>query len=195
MRIRARPNQPVASTPSGTAPFAPGTGEAIRGASCSSAISAWRSTAPPCAREILAGCTTFLTMAYIIFVNPQILGEAGMDKGAVFVATCLASALGTRDHGALCELPAGAGAGHGAQRLLHLRRRQGHALFLAGGAGGGVHLGRAVPDPQRHQGARMGRRTRSRNPRSWRSRRASACSWPSSRSRAPASSRRRRRPW
>ena len=46
-------------------------------------------------REILAGCTTFLTMAYIIFVNPQILGEAGMDKGAVFVATCLASALAT----------------------------------------------------------------------------------------------------
>src|SRR5258707_5083126 len=45
--------------------------------------------------EILAGCTTFLTMAYIIFVNPLILGEAGMDKGAVFVATCLASALGT----------------------------------------------------------------------------------------------------
>ncbi len=45
--------------------------------------------------EILAGCTTFLTMAYIVFVNPLILGEAGMDKGAVFVATCLASALGT----------------------------------------------------------------------------------------------------
>ena len=45
--------------------------------------------------EILAGCTTFLTMAYIIFVNPLILGEAGMDKGAVFVATCLASALAT----------------------------------------------------------------------------------------------------
>ena len=45
--------------------------------------------------EILAGFTTFLTMAYIIFVNPQILGETGMDKGAVFVATCLASALAT----------------------------------------------------------------------------------------------------
>jgi adenine/guanine/hypoxanthine permease len=45
--------------------------------------------------EILAGFTTFLTMAYIMFVNPQILGEAGMDKNAVFVATCLASALAT----------------------------------------------------------------------------------------------------
>src|SRR5690348_10310737 len=45
--------------------------------------------------EILAGCTTFLTMAYIIFVNPLILSEAGMDRGAVFVATCIASAIGT----------------------------------------------------------------------------------------------------
>ncbi len=45
--------------------------------------------------EILAGFTTFLTMAYIIFVNPLILGETGMDKGAVFVATCTASALAT----------------------------------------------------------------------------------------------------
>jgi AGZA family xanthine/uracil permease-like MFS transporter len=45
--------------------------------------------------EILAGFTTFLTIAYILFVNPQILGETGMDKGAVFVATCLASALAT----------------------------------------------------------------------------------------------------
>ncbi len=45
--------------------------------------------------EIVAGCTTVLTMAYIIFVNPSILAEAGMDHGAVFVATCLASAIAT----------------------------------------------------------------------------------------------------
>jgi len=45
--------------------------------------------------EIVAGATTFLTMAYIALVNPQILSAAGMDKGAVFVATCLASALAT----------------------------------------------------------------------------------------------------
>ena len=45
--------------------------------------------------EIIAGATTYLTMAYIVFVNPVILAEAGMDKGAVFVATCLASALAT----------------------------------------------------------------------------------------------------
>ncbi|KFZ29552.1 guanine permease [Pseudidiomarina atlantica] len=44
--------------------------------------------------EIVGGVTTFLTMAYIIFVNPAILAEAGMDQGAVFVATCLAAAIG-----------------------------------------------------------------------------------------------------
>lgn len=44
--------------------------------------------------EVIAGITTFLTMAYIIFVNPSILSEAGMDAGAVFVATCLAAAIG-----------------------------------------------------------------------------------------------------
>lgn len=44
--------------------------------------------------EIIAGITTFLTMAYIIFVNPSILSESGMDYGAVFVATCLAAAVG-----------------------------------------------------------------------------------------------------
>jgi AGZA family xanthine/uracil permease-like MFS transporter len=45
--------------------------------------------------ELLAGLTTFLTMAYIIFVNPEILAQAGMDRGAVFVATCLAAAAGS----------------------------------------------------------------------------------------------------
>jgi AGZA family xanthine/uracil permease-like MFS transporter len=45
--------------------------------------------------EIVAGATTYLTMAYIAFVNPAILAAAGMDRGAVFVATCLAAALAT----------------------------------------------------------------------------------------------------
>ena len=45
--------------------------------------------------EFLAGLTTFLTMVYIVFVNPTILGAAGMDKGAVFVATCIAAAIST----------------------------------------------------------------------------------------------------
>ena len=45
--------------------------------------------------ECIAGVTTFLTMVYIVFVNPTILANAGMDKGAVFVATCIAAAVST----------------------------------------------------------------------------------------------------
>jgi len=45
--------------------------------------------------EFVAGLTTFLTMVYIVFVNPIILGKAGMDTGAVFVATCVAAAVST----------------------------------------------------------------------------------------------------
>lgn len=46
-------------------------------------------------QEVIAGVTTFLTMAYIIFVNPSILSLTGMDKGALITVTCLASAIGT----------------------------------------------------------------------------------------------------
>ncbi len=45
--------------------------------------------------EVLAGLTTFLTMSYILAVNPIILSEAGMDKGAVFSATVIAAAIAT----------------------------------------------------------------------------------------------------
>jgi AGZA family xanthine/uracil permease-like MFS transporter len=55
--------------------------------------------------EVLAGVTTFLTMAYIIFVQPTVLGAAGMDFGAVLVATCLASAIGTVLMGLLANYP------------------------------------------------------------------------------------------
>ena len=55
--------------------------------------------------EVMAGVTTFLTMAYIAFVNPQILSEAGMDRGAVFVATCLAAAIGSAIMGLYANYP------------------------------------------------------------------------------------------
>ncbi|WP_394778483.1 NCS2 family permease [Undibacterium sp.] len=55
--------------------------------------------------ELLAGLTTFLTMAYIIFVNPSILGDAGMPKDSVFVATCVAAALGTLIMGLYANYP------------------------------------------------------------------------------------------
>ncbi|WP_413519731.1 NCS2 family permease [Psychrobacter glacincola] len=63
--------------------------------------------------EILAGITTFLTMAYIIFVNPNVLADAGMDKGAVFVATCLAAAIGCFIMGIYARLPVALAPGMG----------------------------------------------------------------------------------
>lgn len=55
--------------------------------------------------ELFAGLTTFITMAYIIFVNPAILSNAGMDFGAVLVATCIASALATLMMGLIANYP------------------------------------------------------------------------------------------
>ncbi|KUJ84033.1 guanine permease [Microbulbifer sp. ZGT114] len=56
-------------------------------------------------QEVIAGVTTFLTMAYIIFVNPNIMAAAGMDKGAVFTATCLAAAIGCLIMGLYANYP------------------------------------------------------------------------------------------
>jgi len=64
-------------------------------------------------REITAGATTFLTLAYIMFVNPKILGAAGLDQGAVFVATCLASAITTAAMGLYARLPVALAPGMG----------------------------------------------------------------------------------
>ena len=63
--------------------------------------------------ESLAGVTTFLTMSYIIFVNPQILAASGMDKGAVTAATCLAAALASLSMGLWANLPVALAPGMG----------------------------------------------------------------------------------
>src|SRR5690606_15801184 len=62
-------------------------------------------TRAPAGTELFAGVTTFLTMAYIVFVNPEILAAAGMDRGAVFVATCVAAAIGTLIMGLYANYP------------------------------------------------------------------------------------------
>lgn len=63
--------------------------------------------------ELIAGVTTFLTMSYIIFVNPDILSTTGMDRNAVFVATCLAAALGSMVMGLVANWPIGLAPGMG----------------------------------------------------------------------------------
>jgi AGZA family xanthine/uracil permease-like MFS transporter len=55
--------------------------------------------------ELIAGVTTFLAMAYIIFVNPEILSASGMDRNSVFVATCLVSAIGSLIMGLYANYP------------------------------------------------------------------------------------------
>ncbi|MCI3947187.1 NCS2 family permease [Pseudomonas syringae] len=86
--------------------------------------------------EILAGVTTFLAMAYILFVNPSILGETGMDKGAVFVATCLAAAIGSTVMGLIANYPIALAPGMGLNAfftytvVLHM----GHSWQVALGA-------------------------------------------------------------
>ena len=55
--------------------------------------------------ELLAGLTTYLTMAYIVVVNPGILAGAGINHGAAFVATCIAAALGSAAMGLFANLP------------------------------------------------------------------------------------------
>lgn len=63
--------------------------------------------------EVVAGVTTFLTMAYITFVNPLILQDAGMDFGAVFVATCIAAAVGSAIMGLAANYPVALAPGMG----------------------------------------------------------------------------------
>ena len=64
-------------------------------------------------REVMAGLTTFMAMSYILFVNPAMLAQAGMEQGAVFVATCLAAAFGCLLMGLLANLPVALAPGMG----------------------------------------------------------------------------------
>ena len=63
--------------------------------------------------ELMAGLTTFVTMAYILFVNPQMMASAGMDHGAAFVATCLGAALACFIMGVYANWPVGLAPGMG----------------------------------------------------------------------------------
>ena len=73
-------------------------------------LQAHRTTA---STEILAGITTFITMVYIIFVNPQMMAASGMDQGASFVGTCLAAALACYVMGLYANWPVGMAPGMG----------------------------------------------------------------------------------
>ena len=78
--------------------------------------------------------TTFLTMVYIVFVNPQILANAGMDKGAVFVATCLAAAVSTLVMALYANYPIALAPGMGLNAFFAFTLVLGLQIHLAAGA-------------------------------------------------------------
>jgi len=93
---KANPRQPAASSPDSAESGTAGALDRFFGLSAAGSS---------VATELRAGLATFLTMAYIIFVNPAILEKAGMDHGAVFVATCLAAAAGSLIMGLYANYP------------------------------------------------------------------------------------------
>ncbi len=70
--------------------------------------------------EVIGGVTTFLTMAYIVFVNPAILSEAGMDKAALITVTILATAIGTLIFAILGNAPFALAPGMGLNAFSHI---------------------------------------------------------------------------
>lgn len=86
--------------------------------------------------EIIAGFTTFLTMAYIIVVNPDILSVSGMDYGAVFAATCIAAAIGSLIMGLFANYPIALAPGMGLNAFFSFAVVQGmgHTWQVALGA-------------------------------------------------------------
>lgn len=78
--------------------------------------------------EITAGITTFMTMAYILAVNPSILSEAGMDANAVLIATCLASFIGTACMALMANMPFALSAGMGLNAYMAYTVVQGQGI-------------------------------------------------------------------
>ena len=105
--------------------------------------------------ELLAGLTTFLTMAYIVVVNPSILSQAGIDHGAAFTATCIAAAIGSAAMGLLANYPLALAPGMGLNAYFTFAVVKGMGAAVADRARRGVLLRRAVPADQRVPHPRM----------------------------------------
>ena len=83
--------------------------------------------------EVIAGLTTFMTMAYILAVNPTMLSAAGMDSTAVLIATCLASFVGTFSKLSICS-----GAGNGIECLFCIHSMWQYGVFMESGIDGSI---------------------------------------------------------
>ena len=100
--------------------------------------------------ELLAGLTTFLAMVYITVVNPSILSEAGMDFGAVFVATCLAAAFGSIAMGLLGNYPIAMAPGMGQNAFFTYSIVLGLGHSWQSALGAVFRLGRGTQHPCPH---------------------------------------------
>ena len=86
--------------------------------------------------EVIAGITTFMTMAYILAVNPNILSAAGMDSSIYRDGSGVPDRYAS--DGAFVELPVRTGARHGLERLLCIYGRFADGIFMADGSGGSI---------------------------------------------------------
>ena len=81
--------------------------------------------------EVIAGITTFMTMAYILAVNPNILSASGMDKEAILIATCIASFVGTMCMAFMANLPFALSAGLGLNAYFAYTVMWRNGIFMA----------------------------------------------------------------
>ncbi len=105
-------------------------------------------------QEMLGGLTTFVTMAYIVVVNPQILAQAGMPPDGVVFATCASAAVATLVMGLYANYPIALAPGMSLECLLHLFGLPRHACSVANGARSGLFLRRAFPCADCDEGSR-----------------------------------------
>ncbi len=96
--------------------------------------------------EIVAGITTFITMAYIVLVNPAILHDAGMPLAAVTAATCLSAAFGSVLMGVFARYPIALAPGMGLNAYFTYVVVKGHGRALASGVGRGVYVRNRIHD-------------------------------------------------
>jgi hypothetical protein len=115
-------------------------------------------------QELLGGITTFITMAYIVVVNPQILAQAGMPADGVMFATCLSAAVATLVMGLYANYPIALAPRHVAERVLHLLSLSLHACSVAHRTRGGIFLGCSFSDSYCHACSRADRQWHARLP-------------------------------
>lgn len=95
--------------------------------------------------ELIAGMTTFLTMCYILAVNPTILATTGMDKGALFTATAIASAIATFLLAFMAKLPFAQAPSMGLNAFFAFTLLSGNGIDLAAGFGSIARRGNHLP--------------------------------------------------